>query len=107
MNKFMITAIKTCPQCEGKGEVQHHLWKNYWEENGADSDFNRYDMDNIHRWFLVNHDMDPPDEMIPCHECSGTGENRTETTLREALTEIELTAAIIAAENRKAVLAKG
>jgi hypothetical protein len=105
MNKFMITAIKTCPNCKGEKMVYHPMWVAYWEEHGDGGRLKDHDYDLD--WFQETYQCEPPDEEIPCSHCLGMGEIREETSLREALTEIELTAAIITAENRKAVLAKG
>jgi uncharacterized paraquat-inducible protein A len=102
----MITAIKTCPECEGEKTYTHPRWVRYWEEHDRE-DRKAQSYENMEAWFLQNYGIEPHDEEIGCPTCNATGEIREETTLREALTEIELTAAIIAAETSKAVLAKG
>ena len=98
MSKYLITSIKTCPECKGRKMVCHPLWAAYWVAHGDGGRLKDYD--DLFDWFQEKFQREPPDEEIPCHVCNGTGEIRKETTLREALTEIELTAAIVAAENK-------
>ena len=55
MSKYLITSIKTCPECKGLKMVYHPLWAAYWK---AQDGGRLKDYDDLAAWFqeeFANH----------------------------------------------------
>jgi len=84
--KFLVIATRTCTRCAGTGWVEHPEWAEYHAARNAAAD--RGEDIRYMDWFRArgydSEDAIPPEE-IPCPDCKGFGEIRSEVTLEEAL----------------------
>jgi hypothetical protein len=97
--QYLVKKIETCPVCEG----ERHLWNPHWQrinrenaewgdENDADPSQMIQDWQRRVREQWPNVDIPPP-EVEECHECEGEGKTETWIPLREAMSELAVSAA--------------
>jgi len=82
--RYMVQAIRPCPECGGLGIVLHPWGQEVFDARG-DEGVQAMSVDDIEDWFQ-EHGFDyAPDQEVTCHECRGDGEVYEAVTLREAL----------------------
>jgi DnaJ-class molecular chaperone len=96
---YFVKKVTVCTRCEGKGEVEHPAWTEYWKEHEANSDMTLEEdiaWFEAHGWlnaagFRWDCDADGiPNDIVTCGDCEGEGEIVSEVNLLDALAELSI-----------------